>query len=89
MAKPLRISGRDWKGWLQIKPSAIPDAGRGLFARKDIPARTVLGEYHGRPIKTLRDIYALREDRYVIKLLCLIESLAGSMATYRQITCGS
>ena len=68
MAKPLRISGRDWKGWLQIKPSAIPDAGRGLFARKDIPARTVLGEYHGRPIKTLRDIYALREDRYVIEV---------------------
>lgn len=66
MAKPLQINGRNWKKWLQIKPSAIPGAGRGLFARRNIPANTILGNYHGRPIKTLRGVHALKDDRYVI-----------------------
>ena len=46
MTEQLRIGEGDWKGWLQVKPSIIPGAGRGLFACKDIAAKSVLGNYH-------------------------------------------
>ncbi|MCH8277756.1 MAG: SET domain-containing protein-lysine N-methyltransferase [Proteobacteria bacterium] len=65
MAEQLRIDERDWKNWLQIKPSIIPGAGRGVFACKDIAAKSVLGNYHGRHISNLRDVYELRDDQYV------------------------
>lgn len=65
MTEYLRIGEGDWKSWLQIKPSIIPGAGRGLFACKDLAARTVLGNYHGRHISRLRDVYSLKDDQYV------------------------
>lgn len=39
-----------------------------MFARKDISANTILGEYHGRRINTLRDVYALKDDRFVFTM---------------------
>ncbi len=65
MEKQLRINRENWTRWLQVKPSIIPDAGRGLFASKNIPARTIIGRYDGRILTTLRDVYALRDDQYV------------------------
>lgn len=65
MEKTLRINGKNWTNWLQIKPSIIPGAGRGLFACRDIPARTVVGKYNGRVVDKLRDVYALKNDQYV------------------------
>ena len=65
MAVRFRISACDWKSWLQIKPSKIPGAGHGLFARKNISANAVLGDYQGRHVTSLRDVYALKDDQYV------------------------
>ena len=61
----MRIRGRDWKSWLHVKRSVMPGAGRGVFARKDISAGTILGNYHGRRVSTLREVYELRDDRFV------------------------
>lgn len=41
------------RGWIQhdlleVKRSNIPNAGEGVFAKKDIPRGTVLGQYPGR-----------------------------------------
>lgn len=68
MAKRSSVNGRNWKDWLQIRPSTIPAAGRGMFARRDISANTILGEYHGRRVETLRDVYALKDDRFVFTM---------------------
>jgi hypothetical protein len=65
VAKRIRIDGHNWKNWLQVNRSRFPAAGRGLFASEDIPAKTVLGKYHGPRITTLREVYALKDDRYV------------------------
>jgi hypothetical protein len=65
VAERLRIDGRNWQDWLQVKPSVIPGAGRGLFASADISAKTVLGKYHGRRITTLRGVHALKDDQFV------------------------
>jgi hypothetical protein len=59
------LRGRDWRSWLHVKPSVMPEAGRGVFARKDISVGTILGNYHGRRVSTLREVYELRDDRFV------------------------
>lgn len=38
---------------LVVETSHVPGAGRGVFARQTIPAKTVLGEYPGRPRKDI------------------------------------
>lgn len=65
MAGRLLINGQNWKDWLRVKLSIMPDAGRGLFARKSISANTVIGKYQGRCIKTLREVYDLQDDQFV------------------------
>jgi len=37
--------------WLEVKPSKIPNSGRGLYAKRRITAGTVLCEYKGRFIQ--------------------------------------
>ena len=50
----IAFSDRIGRGWLdqsvalQIGPSRVPGAGRGLFAAVDIPAHQILGAYPGR-----------------------------------------
>lgn len=68
MAERIPINGQNWKNWLRIKPSTIPAAGRGLFACRDIRAETIIGEYRGRRITTLRAVYALKDDRCVFPI---------------------
>jgi len=45
----------------EIKPSTIPNSGQGLFAKVDIPRKTLLGEYKG-IIKP--DYYSCHEPDY-------------------------
>lgn len=68
MTRRLPIDGTNWRRWLQIQPSNIPGAGRGLFARKPIPTGTVLGIYHGHRISTLQRVYDLKDDQFVFVL---------------------
>src|SRR6185436_10474454 len=54
-------------GWLQARKSPIH--GRGVFARRDIPAGTRLIEYVGLPISKKRSAeLALKQNRYVFVL---------------------
>lgn len=44
-----------------------PKKGRGLFAKKDIPAGTIIGDYIGKVIKTKdEDFYEKDEDLYLM-----------------------
>jgi hypothetical protein len=68
MARRLQIDASNRRYWLQIRPSEIQGAGSGLFARRAIPARTVLGDYQGRYITSRQHVYELPDDRYVFVL---------------------
>ena len=51
--------------WLRVAKSSVPGAGRGVFARKDIPGGTRVAEYTG---KVCRDAEYAQEDEgdYVV-----------------------
>lgn len=40
--------------WIEIKPSTIPGAGRGVFAKRDLAANTILGYYRGEVVDERR-----------------------------------
>ena len=58
--RPLRLVASS------LKESTIPGAGRGLFVREDVPAKTVLAEY-GEELITLDE--ARKRQKEVIALL--------------------
>jgi hypothetical protein len=41
---------KHWSDIVEVKPSTIPNAGNGLFARRDLPIHTYLGFYFGVPM---------------------------------------
>jgi len=53
---------------LVVKPSTIPNAGMGLFAREDIPVGTRLGWYRGERMTT-RQWERCKNDEYIWLLL--------------------
>lgn len=50
--------------WIEIRPSRIPGAGSGAFARVDLPAGKRLGEYTGR-VLTAQQFDKAEDRRYV------------------------
>lgn len=47
---------------IEVKASDIPGAGKGVFAKKDIPAGTYIGYYHGKRL-TKKEADFLRKDK--------------------------
>lgn len=60
--KPSKISAENTVEWVEIKPSTIPGAGRGVFATRDIPAGKIMGHYVGH-IVTMSEMSKNNSDK--------------------------
>ena len=44
--------------WVEVRQSTVPGGGDGLFARRDVPAETVVSFYHGLVIRPGEEVEA-------------------------------
>jgi SET domain-containing protein len=62
--RPSRPDMKEALGWLEVRKSRIH--GRGIFARRNIPAGTRLVEYVGLPVSKKKSAeLAMKQNRYV------------------------
>ena len=45
--RPAKRTRETYGHAFEVKTSTIPNAGRGVFAKEDIPGNTIIGKYHG------------------------------------------
>ena len=74
---------------VQIKPSAIPEAGRGLFATRDFPVGTEVARYTGDLVSTLAGVAATDDSMYIYQMrkrpLLLVDAARQDTASGRNI----
>lgn len=59
-------------GFLRIEQSSIPNAGDGVFARKDLPNRWIFGPYKGEMKQSENGDYSWRVSRVSDSIVCFI-----------------
>jgi len=60
------MTKHEMRKWLRVAKSGVPNAGRGVFARADIPAGTRVAEYTGKVCKDADYAYEDEGDYVVL-----------------------